>query len=188
MTAAAFDCRGKWATWNLSFIDPGNADGGVIIPGSPPVKLEPITYACPRCDAGFNSPQARRDCPFVEHPYRRASLLLHGKDLSDTVTVINESTRDADWLLVSCESVSRNGVTIEPAALFNQLTEFRQGFHVLELISQDTRERFELSLCIPEHEELQRLEDIFRMLSSDNELSVDDIRRFAEAWPRMRRK
>ncbi|THG82311.1 hypothetical protein E5198_09400 [Pseudomonas sp. A-1] len=168
-------------TWYLNFIDPGNAGGSVTIPESPPRVLAPIVYECPRCAARFDSPGERSDHFFVAHPYRKPALLLRGVELSSTGTVITEPTRAADWLLTSCGGVSLNGMAIQPAKLFSQLAELRQGFHVLELSNRDARERFELSFSIPEVEELRRLEDVFSMLFTDNELSVDDIRRFAEA-------
>lgn len=168
-------------TWYLSFIDPGNSGGSVIIPESPPVVITPIVYECPRCVACFESLEERRDHFFAAHPFRKPAILLRGTELGSVGTVIDEPTQGADWLLASCESVCLNGEAIEPAHLFSQLAEFRQGFHVLELTNQDARERFELSFCISELQDLLHLENVFRMLFTENELSVDDIRRFAEA-------
>ncbi|HBN8952300.1 TPA: hypothetical protein ACQTZL_002108 [Pseudomonas aeruginosa] len=167
--------------WYLSFIDPGNAGGSVSIPESPPVVLQPIVYECPRCSAHFDSVQARRDHFFTAHPYRKPELLLCGQLLGNSGTVINVPVQATDWLLGSCHSVSLNGQTMAPEELFQRLAECRQGFHVLELGNQDTTERLDLRFCIPELAELQRLEDIFNTLFLDNELSVDDVRRFAEA-------
>ncbi|WP_036991333.1 hypothetical protein [Metapseudomonas furukawaii] len=167
--------------WYLSFIDPGNAGGSVIIPESPPAVLQPIVYECPRCSAHFDSAQARRDHFFTVHPYRKPELLLHGQLLGNSETVIHEPVQATDWLLGSCHRASLNGRMMAPDELFQALAECRQGFHVLELSNQDSTERFELRFCIPELAELQRLEDIFNTLFLDNELSVDDVRRFAEA-------
>jgi len=172
---------GKWMAWYLSFIDPGNAGGSVIIPESPPAVLQPIVYECPRCSAHFDSAQARRDHFFTVHPYRKPELLLHGQLLGNSETVIHEPVQATDWLLGSCHRASLNGRMMAPDELFQALAECRQGFHVLELSNQDSTERFELRFCIPELAELQRLEDIFNTLFLDNELSVDDVRRFAEA-------
>lgn len=143
--------------------------------------MEPIVYECPRCAARFDSPDERREHFFVAHPYRKPALLLQGRELSSTGTVVTEPTREVDWLLASCNRVRLNGVALQPTELYRQLAELRQGFHVLELGNLDAMERFELSFCTPETEELRRLEDVFGMLFTDNELSVDDIRRFAEA-------
>lgn len=167
--------------WYLSFIDPGNAGGSVIIPESPPAVLQPIVYECPRCSAHFDSAQARRDHFFTVHPYRKPELLLHGQLLGNSETVIHEPVQATDWLLGSCHRASLNGRMMAPDELFQALAECRQGFHVLELSNQDSTERFELRFCIPELAELQRLEDIFNTLFLDNALSVDDVRRFAEA-------
>lgn len=167
--------------WYLSFIDPGNAGGSVIIPESPPVMLQPIVYECPRCSAHFDSAQSRRDHFFTAHPYRKPELLLRGQLLGNSETVIHAPVHATDWLLGSCHRVSLNGRVMAPDELFQTLAECRQGFHVLELGNQDGTERFELRFCVPELAELQRLEDIFNTLFLDNELSVDDVRRFAEA-------
>ncbi|MFJ4433355.1 hypothetical protein ACIPZG_20560 [Pseudomonas sp. NPDC089395] len=167
--------------WYLNFIDPGNAGGSVSIPESPPVVLQPIVYECPRCSAQFGSVQARRDHFFTAHPYRKPELLLRGQLLGNSETVIHAPVQATDWLLGSCHRVSMNGRMMAPDELFQTLAECRQGFHVLELSNQDANERFELRFCIPELVELQRLEDVFNTLFLDNELSVDDVRRFAEA-------
>lgn len=167
--------------WYLSFIDPGNAGGSVSIPESPPVVLLPIVYECPRCSAHFDSVQARRDHFFTAHPYRKPELLLRGQPLGNSETVIHAPVQAKDWLLGSCHRISLNGRMMASDELFQTLAECRQGFHVLELSNQDAIERFELRFSIPELTELQRLEDIFSTLFLDNELSVDDVRRFAEA-------
>lgn len=167
-------------TWYLSFIDPGNAGGSVSIPESPPVVLQPIVYECPRCPALFDGVQARRDHFFTAHPYCKPELLLRGKLLGNSETVIHTPVQAANWLLGSCDWVSLNGRRMAPDELFQRLAELRQGFHFLDLGNKDATERFELRFCIPELAELQRLEDIFSTLFLDNELNVDDVRRFTE--------
>lgn len=166
--------------WYLSFIDPGNAGGSVRIPESPPVVLQPIVYECPRCSARFDNVQARRDHFFTAHLYRKPELLLRGQLLGNSTTVIHTPVQATEWLLGSCDWASLNGRRMPPDELFQRLAEFRQGFHYLELGNQDATERFELRFCIPKLAELQRLEDIFSTLFLDNELNVDDVRRFTE--------
>ncbi|MDH0445069.1 hypothetical protein N7388_15515 [Stutzerimonas stutzeri] len=168
-------------TWYMSFIDPGNAGGSVSIPESPPVVLQPIVYECPRCSALFDSVQTRREHFFTAHPYRKPELLLRGQPLSNSGTVIHAPVQASDWLLGSCQWGALDGRAVELDELFQTLSECRQGFHVLELGNQDTTERFELRFCIPELAQLQRLEDVFTTLFIDNELNVDDVRRFTEA-------
>lgn len=166
--------------WYLSFIDPGNAGGSVSIPESPPVVLQPIVYECPRCSVRFDSVQARREHFFTAHPYRKPELLLRGQPLSNSGTVIHAPVHASDWLLGSCQWGVLNGQAMALDELFQTLAHCRQGFHVLELGNQDATERFELRFCIPELQELRRLEDVFSTLFIDNELNVDDVRRFAE--------
>jgi hypothetical protein len=158
----------------------GNAVGSLVIPETPPVVLLPISYRCPRCSLIFDSPGERGDHLFTAHPYGKPALFLHGHELSTVGTVIHETIEVADLVIVNCEQLRLNGSVMASSDLFETLADCRQGFHVLELKNHDADVRIELNFSIASRDHLLRVEEIFGLLFSDNQLNVDDIRRFAD--------
>lgn len=155
--------------------------------GPPPV------YACPYCNAKFQSEETRRQHLGLDHPLNLPILEVGGSPLP-TRMVFRHTLRESDvnvHLATQCRirKIGTAWEQLDTGDVAKRLASLDDAIWVLELINEraldksTTHHRYEIAIRVPTEDEMARADAAFVKTLAIDRLSHEAVQTFAEQLP-----
>ena len=118
----------------LDYIDPGNSGGSVPTRESPflGIGVSVITYSCSICGGLFDSRDDLFEHRFQNHPFKRPSLLLGGKEITSPRQLVARQLNSTEIEFANVNRFFVDGAPVQRGELVDKLAGRKYGlFNVI---------------------------------------------------------
>jgi hypothetical protein len=164
---------GFWHTGYIEFHEPVGLDWE-FIPRAP-------SYACSLCANEFSSEDALHKHRLEAHPLRRPALFIDGVELGSRRHRVTQAVVASAVRTENCMAATVNGEAIKPTRLGHVLSEVRDDVCRVVLSKDGIHARFEIEVNVASKQDLEGVEQEFRVLVRNRRLDLRAIEEFIAA-------
>lgn len=163
------------------YIDPGQGGASLIIPDTP--AYDPRAYQhfpCRKCQAEFSSYETWFQHRFEAHPFNRPVLFIGVREITTPRLIITSQLTKDQVRIENTSNYMVDGRFVDKAQLVEVLVTSKKQFLNIILIGDesDLQSRYEISIEIPSHNDLEQVEAEFQRSFRGGVVSVVTINQF----------
>jgi hypothetical protein len=139
-------------------------------------------FPCQKCDKEFSTYDAWFQHRFEAHPFSRPVLFLGAQEITTPRLVVTYPIRADQIQLANADECRLDGRRITVPELAKKLAHTKAGFFKIELIgtNADIHSQYEISVEIPEDDDIKLVESEFQRLNGSGIVSVTTINQFIQ--------
>lgn len=160
-------------------IDPGQGGSAMVIPEYPSwmTYVKPEVFPCGHCNLSFDSYDGWFEHRFHAHPVAKPTLVLGEAEMVTPRFVMMRKLLASEIRAVNTEVCRVNGKEISLDGLAKLLATSTNAFWEITLEGPGSvvRSRYEISVELPDEEDLVTVEKAFMRLASEGNLSLNGV-------------
>jgi hypothetical protein len=161
--------------------DPAHSFGSVSAQGTTVDLIR--RYSCPACLKQFQNERELAEHLAAEHPIHLPYLTLAGRQVPSVWTVRRPLSQSLAAVNANKIHVDFNNKRIRngsASVISRLLTDYREGVVDIRLTNRTVDSTYQILLRVPEPKEVDEITTAFATQLARNDVSVPDVRRFAE--------
>jgi hypothetical protein len=172
----------------LDYIDPGNSGGSVPTRESPflGIGVSVITYSCSICGGLFDSRDDLFEHRFQNHPFKRPSLLLGGKEITSPRQLVARQLNPIEIEFANVKRFFVDGAPVQRGELVDTLADRKYGLCNIILENDGVKSTYQLDFDVPDSADMERVEQVFFEVFGSGILDLTHIDLFIDMTEKLK--
>jgi hypothetical protein len=172
----------------LDYIDPGNSGGSVPTRESPflGIGVSVITYSCSICGGLFDSRDDLFEHRFQNHPFKRPSLLLGGKEITSPRQLVARQLNSSEIEFANVNRFFVDGDPVQRGELVDKLAGRKYGLCNVILENDGVKSTYQLDFDVPDSADMERVEQVFFEVFGSGILDLTHIDLFIDMTEKLK--